>query len=183
MGGPTLVFGRSDQANLRKLLSGEVDYLLADDLLIHELFEHYGDRADRLLAVSSRPLLRRSLYFAVRRDLDGAAALLTEFDEAVETMIEDGTYHRIVGVTWLWADVDEDGSPEFVLGGDRAGMQEPDDAYVVSGPEEPPAGVKNRRYYVDGKMYESWQQVPPQYRLRQREDVQRPRSGGLLFEW
>lgn len=181
--GPTFVSGESDQANLRKLLAGEVDYMLADDLLIHDLFERYGDRAGRVLAVSRQPLLRRPLHFAVRRDLEGAKELIAGFDSAIETMIADGSYHRILGVTWLWADIDDDGRAEFVLGGQRAGTREPDDAYAVVGPDEPPAKASSRRYYVDGKMYEGWQQVPPQYRVREREQVERPRAGVLLFDW
>ena len=181
--GPDYVEGKSDQANLRKLLAGEVDYLLADDLLIHDFFERYGDRAERLLAVSRFPLLRRPLHLALRRDLAGAAERIAEFDEVIEVMIADGTYGRILGVSWLWADVDDDGQPEFVLGGERAGTEEPEDAYVVVGPDEPPASPKGRRYYVDGKMYESWQQVPPSYRVRELETASRPRAGALLFEW
>ena len=181
--GPTFVSGESDQANLRKLLAGEVDYMLADDLLIHDLFERYGDRAGRVLAVSRQPLLRRPLHFAVRRDLEGAKELIAGFDSAIETMIADGSYHRILGVTWLWADIDDDGRAEFVLGGQRAGTREPDDAYAAVGPDEPPAKAGSRRYYVDGKMYEGWQQVPPQYRVREREQVERPRAGVLLFDW
>ena len=182
-GGPDYVEGKSDQANLRKLLAGEVDYLLADDLLIHDFFERYGDRADQLLAVSRLPLLRRPLHFALRRDLPDAAERIAKFNEVIEGMIADGTVGRILGVSWLWADVDDDGQPEFVLGGQRAGTEEPEDAYVVFGPSEPPTSSQGRRYYVDGKMYESWQQVPPRYRVRELDIASRPRAGALLFEW
>jgi ABC-type amino acid transport substrate-binding protein len=180
--GPELVHGPSDQRNLQRLLAGEVDYLLADELLIHDLFERYGERARKLLSVGTEPILQRALHLAVRRDLSDAEAIIAAFDETIGDMIADGSYNRILGITWIRADLDGDGTVEFVLGGKRAGTAPPEDGYDIFGPTEQaePAG---RRYVIEGKMYESWQQVPPEYRVREEPESETPRAGILLFEF
>jgi hypothetical protein len=81
-------------------------------------------------------------------------------------MMADGSYHRALDVDWIWADIDGDGASELVLRGTQAGLVEPEDSYnVISGdgysPVTPP-----KSYVVDGVVYDSWDGVPDQYKVK-----------------
>ncbi len=182
--GPTFVRGPSEQHNFEQLLSGKVDYLLTDELLIHELFEGERERAERELDVGTFPLIQRSLHLAIRRNRDDAAEVIRKFEAALDEMIADGSYNRLLGVAWIEADIDRDGSVELVFWGQRVGEIEPADGYVVFRPDEPEEDEdkpKARRYVIDGRVYESWQQVPPEYRVRERAEAEMPRVP--VFTW
>jgi ABC-type amino acid transport substrate-binding protein len=179
--GPVLVRGPSDRANLQLLLQGKVDYLLADELLIHDLFERQGERARVLLAAGTAPIVQRSLHLALRRDLPGSEQIIARFDEAIRAMLADGSFNRILGVTWIRADVDGDGKPELVLGADRAGTQAPDGAYEIFRSGAEPAG--GERYVVDGKAYETWEKIPPNYRVQSERSGKPPPQGLRLLEF
>jgi len=164
--GPELVLGESDEANLRKLLEGEVDYVLADELLIHHVFKSQAEEAERALEVGRSPLVSRKLYFAIRKDLPGSKEIVEGFDREIRGMMADGSFHRALDVDWIWADIDGDGASELVLRGTQAGLAEPEHSYnVISGdgysPVTPP-----KRYVVDGVVYDSWDGVPDQYKVK-----------------
>ena len=177
--GPVLEPGPSDQENLDRLLRGEVDYLLADELLIHDLFERQGERARALLAAGKTPIVERTLHLALRRDLPGSEQIIARFDETIRAMIADGSYNRILGVTWIRADVDGDGVAELVLGAERAGTQAPDGAYAIFGSGAEPSG--GDRYVVGGKTYEKWEQIPSSYRVPADRSGNASHQGGLRF--
>jgi polar amino acid transport system substrate-binding protein len=181
--GPVFVRGRSDQENLERLLKGEVDYLLADELLIHELFARQGERARVLLAAGTTPMVERPLHLGLRRDLPGSEQIIARFDQAIRAMIADGSYNRMLGVKWIRADVDGDGVTELVLGAGRAGTQAPDDGYAIfrSGAQPEPAG--GNRYVVDGKAYATWDQIPESYRVPDDRSGKPPDGGLRLFEF
>jgi ABC-type amino acid transport substrate-binding protein len=162
--GVKVVSGRSDQDNLEKLLRGDVDYMLADDLLIYYVMSHQKEEAEAALAVGTTPIARRPLYFAVRKDFPEAASIIEAFNQQIRNMQADGTYNRILQLSWISADVDGDGQSEFVLQGNQAGVEAPKVAYnitVTGTPVQPPP----RKYYVDGKMYKDWDDLPPRYKV------------------
>jgi len=164
--GPEFVLGESDEANLRKLLDGEVDYVLADELLIHHVFKHQTVEAEQALEVGRSPLVSRKLHFAVRRDHPGSEEIVQRFDVAIRAMMTDGSYHRVLDVDWIWADIDGDGASELVLRGTQAGVAAPEDAYDVitpdgHSPKEPPSG-----YVIEGVAYEDWEGVPDRYKVK-----------------
>jgi hypothetical protein len=164
--GPEFVLGESDEGNLRKLLEGEVDYVLADELLIHHVFEGQTEEAERVLEVGHSPLVSRKLYFVLRKDLPGSKEIVESFNKEIRGMMADGSYHRALDVDWIWADIDGDGASELVLRGTQAGLVEPNDSYnIISGggysPVTPPSS-----YVVDGVTYENWESVPDQYKVK-----------------
>jgi len=183
--GPEFVYGQSERENLQRLLRGEVDYLLVDELVVHALFERQGERARALLERGTQPLVRDTLHLALRRDLPGAGSILRRFDAAVREMLADGSYNRILGVTWLRADVDGDGEREMVLGGEQAGTAAPRAGYDVFAEAEPaPAGApRDLRYMIEGRAYETWSQVPPRYQVPDDRTTSRPQPGIPLFEF
>jgi hypothetical protein len=164
--GPEFVLGESDEANLRKLLEAEVDYVLADELLIHHVFKGQAEEAEQVFEVGHSPLVSRKLYFVLRKDLPGSKEIVERFNKEIRGMMADGSYHRALDVDWIWADIDGDGASELVLRGTRAGLVEPEASYdVISGggysDVKPPP-----QYVVNGVKYENWESVPDQYKVK-----------------
>lgn len=165
--GPDYVPGANDRVNLRKVLRGDVDYMLVDDLLIRSLLEYQGDEARRHIEVGRTPLIRRTLHFAVRQDLHESASIIASFNDAIKKMLADGTYNDILQLTWIRADVDGDGRLELVpRAGNQIGKVAPESGYsiVFPGSAKDPASAP-RRYFVEGQVYESWDSVPDHYKV------------------
>jgi hypothetical protein len=59
--------------------------------------------------------------------------------------------------------VDGDGRPELVFQGHNAGETAPTAAYDVTVYAD--AKAPGERFYVDGKMYERWDDVPPSFKV------------------
>ncbi len=170
-----IVSGESDQANLNALLKGRVEYILIDDLLIHYLMQFQpGDLATHL-EVGHVPLVTRSLYFAVREDLEGGEELMAKFNRTIGEMIADGSYHRILKLHWIKADIDGDGKLEMISAGSTAGLEPPSRSYSVATDEEHLAmAATDNTYYIDGTIYQSWDEVPEKYKrpTPRKEDVE-----------
>ncbi|HXV76936.1 MAG TPA: transporter substrate-binding domain-containing protein [Candidatus Polarisedimenticolaceae bacterium] len=163
--GPLFVGGPSDQANLARLLAGEVDYMLVDELLIRYLVEHRQQETAQLLEIGRTPLVRRPLHFAVRRELAEAQTIVAKFNAEIRQMLADGSYNVILALDWIRADVDGDGRPELVPRESRAGTTAPAHGYDIlsSIPREPPVTALDR-YWIDGRVYDGWEQVPDRYK-------------------
>jgi ABC-type amino acid transport substrate-binding protein len=164
--GPDYVEGPNDRVNLRKVLRGDVDYMLVDDLLIRHLMEYQGDEARRLLEVGKTPLIRRTLHFAVRENLHEAASIIASFNDAIKEMLADGTYNDILQLDWIRADVDGDGRMELVPRTEQIGAVAPAAGYNIVWPgsaQDPAAAPK--RFYIEGQVYEGWDSVPDYYKV------------------
>jgi ABC-type amino acid transport substrate-binding protein len=170
--GPQLVEGLNNQGNLRRLLNGDVDYMLVDDLLIRHLLEYQQDEAIRFLQIGSTPLVRRTLHFAVRKDLPGAEAIIESFNAAISTMLADGTYNDILQLSWIRADVDGDGRLELVPRTDKIGAVAPVAGYHVVWPGQgkDPSATPDR-FLIKGQLYESWAAVPDHYKVPSSDPV------------
>ena len=94
--GPIFVDSNSEEDSLAKLLNGEADYTLMDDIVIQYLISNHGDEARTRLAFGSTPLLTRSLHFAVRRSLPDAESIISRFNTELHGMIADRSYHRLL---------------------------------------------------------------------------------------
>ncbi|HEU5290221.1 MAG TPA: transporter substrate-binding domain-containing protein, partial [Cyclobacteriaceae bacterium] len=161
------VKGKSDQDNLNKLLKGQVDYILVDLLLIQYLVNSQEKEVAKYLAIGGEPLFTRSLHFAIRKDIPNADRIIRQFNTEIVKMIADGTYNRILQLNWIQADVDGDGQLELVLNGDHAGVKAPSNSYSVYF-QNSNAGSSNwGRYYINGKLYNGWEEIPKEYKVAQ----------------
>lgn len=161
---PLFVRGASTETNLRALLHGELDYVLADALVVHQLAQHHPQQVREKLAVGNKPLLTRSLHLALRKSFPDAARVIAAFNQQLSKMLSDGSYHTALHVDWIHADIDGDGILELVAAGDQLGMDPPSAGYrpVSSAPEG--SGSDGPRFVVKGVAYDSWQAVPGDYK-------------------
>ena len=90
---------------------------------------------------------------------------IDRFNAELPKMMTDRSYHRLLQVAWIEADVDGDGRPESVPATDQVGPAPPVHDYsllaqaqaqVVS---EPP-----QRFFIGGQVYDAWGAVPDRYR-------------------
>ena len=173
--GPIFVGSNSKEDSVARLLDGEVDYTLIDDLVIQYLINNHAEEARTRLAFGSTPLLTRSLHFAVRRSLPDAESIISLFNAELRGMVADRSYHRLLHLDWIHADVDGDGRREHVPYADQAGPRPPERSYLLfttGGPSTEPGAT--RRFYFDGTIYDGWSAVPAQYKA---PDFGRPEPG------
>jgi polar amino acid transport system substrate-binding protein len=164
--GPAYVAASTVEESLQKVLGGEADYALMDELVVQFLLTNYPEEVKTRLAVGTEPLVVRSLHFAVRKDVPGAQSIVDRFDAEVGKMIADHSYHRFLQVGWIQADVDGDGRTEWVPASDQAGQEAPVRRYelvTVTASGSKPESQK--RFYLGGKVYDDWKDVPERYKV------------------
>ncbi|MGB0259299.1 MAG: substrate-binding periplasmic protein [Coraliomargarita sp.] len=159
--GVLIGYGANDIDNIGAVLKGVADYALVDELLLAHLAKEHKTKAEDKLAVGSKPLSINPLHLAIRKDIPGAQAIITSFNKQIRIMLADGSYNRILRISSIRADVDGDGVTELVLGGEKIGPDASVDAYDYSYTDRTMDKVENRkRYWVNGKLYEDWDNVP-----------------------
>jgi ABC-type amino acid transport substrate-binding protein len=178
--GVYFVRSRNDQDSLDKLLAGDVEYMLVDELVVRYLLTHQREEAMARLEIGSRTLGRRQLRFALRRDLPGAEDIIDAFNTEIRGMLADGSYAGILQVDWIRADIDGDGLDELVTLSDSLGRVPPGSIYDVFGKAidiEP----ENERIFVAGSIYEGWDAVPEEYKRQTAPTEQRMKLGTTIF--
>jgi polar amino acid transport system substrate-binding protein len=190
LSGATLVRSQSEEDSLALLLASKTDYTLMDELVVHYLMNNYPTQVSTRLNVGSRALVTRPLYFAVKRARPDAETIVNRFNAQLHTMIVDRTYHRLLHVSWISADVDGDGVSEFVPASDRSGTAEPQRAYALStttGQRTPESseGKSKSGFYVGGNIYTDWASVPNRYKVDdpQWPDARRSTASIFRFTW
>jgi polar amino acid transport system substrate-binding protein len=164
--GPIYVSSSTVEESVEKVLSGDADYALVDELVVQYLMSNYPEQVKTRLSIGSEPLVVRSLHFAIRRNLPGAQSIVDRFDAELTKMIADHTYHRLLRLGWIYADVDGDGRMEAVPASDAAGEAPPARRYelvTVTGSAAEPESKK--RFYLGGQVYEGWTNVPDRYKV------------------
>jgi polar amino acid transport system substrate-binding protein len=186
LSGAMLVRSRSEEDSLALLLAGKADYTLMDELVVQYLANNYPTEAKTRLTFGSRALVTRPLYFAVKRARPDAESIVTRFNEQLRTMIVDRTYHRVLHVSWISADVDGDGISEFVPASDQSGTAAPQRPYAMTTDQSKPAAPQEKsRFYVGGSIYPDWESVPNHYKTddRQSPDTRGSSSPIFRFAW
>jgi polar amino acid transport system substrate-binding protein len=182
--GPVFVRTKGEEDSLTELLRGQVDYALMDDLVVEYLVENYAKEAQTRLQISSTPLIKKPLYFAVRKNFPDAARLITRFNAELVGMIKDRTYHKLLHVDWIRADIDGDGIPEYIPASNEIGKTAPDHAYsLVTVPT--PIKPGSSRFYLGGTIYTDWATVPDKYKISgsQHPDPSRSTASVFKFVW
>jgi polar amino acid transport system substrate-binding protein len=184
LAGPEFVRSSGEEDSLTKLLSGEVDYTLMDDLVVQYILSNYPKESDAKLQIGSVPLVRRELHLAIRRTRSDAESLITRFDSQLRGMIADRTYHRLLHVDWIRADVTGDGIAENVPFNDRAGPTEPLRIYSLTSPSDATRGTSTKPgFYFGGHIYEDWASVPDSYKEPNPKYPDPRRSSGSIFKF
>jgi hypothetical protein len=147
-----------------------------DEIVVQYIVDHHANEARTKLQLGSTSLIMRPLYLAVRRSHPQAKSIVDRFNAQLRAMIADRTYHRLLHVEWIRADVDGDGLAEYISRSDLPGPSEPERAYTLflegKTVSQPRPGEK--RYMFGGSVYTDWALVPEKYK---NYDPQRPEPG------
>lgn len=185
--GPTYMRSRSEDDSLQMLLDSRVDFALMDDLVVQYLVAAYPEQARTRLQIGGTPLVTRPLHLAIRRSVPDAASIIDRFNAQLRAMISDHTYHRLLHVQWIRADVDGDGIPEYVAESDKVGKTQPQNAYNLFSQQALAAQVQKEqeRYAFGGAVYNGWSSVPDRYKVDDlgRTDAQHPTARIFTFSW
>ena len=169
--GPDFVPEENGKANLQALRDGKVDYVLMDELVAQHMIENSPPETRSNYVIGLQSMVRRTLHLALRRDVPDVEGIIARFNQQVQAMQADGTYHEILRLNWIRVDVDGDGKLEMVLSGTAAGTERPREGYriLTYSFKEVKAAQENEAYVVEGKRYSRWEEVPDVYKV--------PRSG------
>jgi polar amino acid transport system substrate-binding protein len=184
--GPTYVAASTVEQSLEKVLAGDADYALMDELVVQYLLTNYPNEVKTRLAIGTEPLLVRTLHFALRRNVVGAESIVARFDAEMTKMIADHSYQLLLRVGWMEADVDGDGRTELVPVSDQAGQTPPVRRYeLVTVTAYKPKPDAPKRFFLGGKVYEGWTNVPEKYKVM---DANRTPQGTQIvpvfsFKW
>jgi len=166
----TILSDVNNQKNLENLLSDKIDYMLVDALLIQYMLKYQLNDVTKHLAIGQSPLLVKPLHFALGKNVENAEEIISQFNEQIEEMIVDESFNRILELNWVQADVDGDGITELVLGSNMAGTAAPKNIYGLMMDNSYKEKNGPKRYYIDGKLYEDWDNIPKSYKLDLVED-------------
>ena len=164
--GPTYVAAATVEQSLEKVLSGDADYALMDELVVQYLLTNYPEEVKTRLAIGTEPLLVRTLHFALRRSLPGAESIVAAFDAEVTKMIADRSYQILLRIGWMETDIDGDGRTELVPATDQAAGGPPVRRYesvTVATAARKPEGPQ--RFFFGGQVYEGWTSIPEKYKV------------------
>ncbi|MGB6034947.1 MAG: transporter substrate-binding domain-containing protein [Cryomorphaceae bacterium] len=150
--GVTFTKGKNDQANVLQLLEKNLDYILVDGLLVAYLRSYQAEDAEKHLEMGTTPLVTRALHFAIQKDIEDAEELMKNFNAAISEMQVDGTYHRILKLNWIQADVDGDGILEMIPGANAGRVMK--NAYSLNGSSSDSSNI-----YYNGKLL-NWEDLP-----------------------
>lgn len=175
----------SEEDSLTRLLKGDVDYTLMDELVVQYIISNHPQESATRLQIGSTPLLTRELYFTMRRTRPDAQSVITRFNAQLRGMITDGTYHRLLHVNWILADANGDGVPEYVPRTDQAGPSEPKRVYSLFTHALPLSKTAATGFYVGGNIYSDWASVPESYKVinPQYPDARRSTASIFKFTW
>jgi polar amino acid transport system substrate-binding protein len=181
--GPTFVRSRNEEDSLSLLLKGSVDYTLMDELVVNYMVSNYPRESGTRLQIGSTPLVMRELHFAISRSRSDAESIITRFNAQLRGMIADRTYHRLLHVDWIRADIDGDGVPEYVPLNDRVGKSEPQHIYAIFSTPKSESKEVNPGWFVGGNTYRDWASVPDSYKVINEQPPDARRSTGSIFKF
>ncbi len=164
--GVLFVGARDDQDSLDRLIAGEVDFMLVDELVVRHLLDFQPEEVEANLEIGMAPLAKRPLHLALRRDVAGAERIIAAFDREIRAMQGDGSYAEILNVGCIRVDVDGDGLYELVPFGETVDEALPGRVYDVFGKPVDETPPEKQRIVIRGSIYEGWDAIPEHFKAQ-----------------
>jgi polar amino acid transport system substrate-binding protein len=179
------VRSRGEEDSVTQLLKGAVDYTLMDELVVSYIEKNYPEQSAAKLQIGSIPIVTRPLYLAVNRSRIDAQSIVDRFNAQLRGMITDRTYHKLLHVDWIAANID--GTMQYVAASDQIGTSAPNHPYVLLSDSQPTLGTEVRPgFYVGGNIYADWASVPDNFKTESvtgKPDPRRSTASIFKFTW
>lgn len=169
----TLVPGRSDEENIRKMLKGEIDLVLTSELLLTYASRRHAEAFKDRVEIGERALITKQIHFAVKRTVPEAKSLVKDLNREIQRMIDDGSYYEILGINRVVKDINGDGKPEILLMGDPANTLNPEEIYRGFGESDVVDADMDQWFMVEGKFYKTLEEIPAAQRKEMEASARR----------
>jgi polar amino acid transport system substrate-binding protein len=180
--GPTYIRSRGEDDSVSLVLGEKADYALMDALVVEYLVNAHPTEAKTRLNIGTTPLVVRPLHFAITKTRPDSVTIIARFNGQLRNMILDRTYHKLLRVPWIRADVDGDGVSELIPYSDQTGTTAPSHAYsIVSTDPQKAKAPDASRIYVGGSIYSDWATVPNRYKVPDSQWPDPSRSTASIF--
>ena len=160
----------------KQIADDRAPLLLSSRLLIDELNRLVQHDNEEILFLSPVPLLKTGVHLSLHKDTNNAQALITGFEDAIDSMQYAGRFNVLLGLSWLTKDVNGDGVADFIgsktttsqasltLAAHPLDKHSPSaqSLYVIDGVEYPsldeanralPENVPSRASFLDAEVY------------------------------
>lgn len=156
--GKGIVYSENEGESLNKLLAGDVDVIIIDDLSLRYRVRALTPEQQAQLHVHPAELAVLPSHMTLRKDMEGADEILAGFNKAISGMVADGTYNEVLKLPWIIADTDRDGVSEMVTHGRGLDLTvPPQEGEYQLFKEEPAVDFANRRVYrVGNQQFDNW---------------------------
>lgn len=187
--GPNFIRSQSEEDSLTQVLQGKAEFALMDELVVQYIVSRYPKEAQTRLEMGTAPLVTRPLFVAIRRTRPDAESLIARFNSQLRGMIADRTYHKLLHVDWIRADIDGDGVPEDVPKSDMAGTSAPLQVYSLTTMTKDQSQSLSKtiplspRFYLGGNIYTDWANVPNKFKVTDPNQPDPNRSTASLFKF
>ena len=162
----TLVLGGSEEENIKKMLMGEIDFVLTSELLLTYASRRHVEAFKNRVEIGVQPQITKQIYFAVKKTVPGAKDLVKDLNKEIQAMIQDGSYYEILGINRIVKDINGDGIPEILLMGDPASTLNPEEIYRGFGEGDVVDTDMQQWFMVDGKFYKTLEEIPEAQRKK-----------------
>lgn len=98
----------------RQLADDRAPYLITSELLLREFNTLLANDREETLHYSAKPLMESGFQLAIRDDVANAKHIIDNFNTAVSTMQRNGQYNKLLQISWLRKDINQDGIADYI---------------------------------------------------------------------
>ncbi|QJR81500.1 hypothetical protein CA267_012270 [Alteromonas pelagimontana] len=143
----------------RQLADDRAPYLMTTGLLIDEFNRLLRADDEELLFLSPTPLFKSHFYLSLSKTTAEADAKVNAFNTAIAGMQKDGSFNKLLGLSWLSKDIDQDGVGDFISSASVAHARiAPELLKLAFALDDVPTGEKSA-FYIDDNRYSTWEEA------------------------
>ena len=146
--------------SINNLAKERSNYLLTDALLFAEFNRLLIAENEELLHKSEEVIFTTGLHVTLHNSVPNAESVLTDFDRAIASMVEDGSMNRHLGLAWILVDTDGDGEAELVsstaIHHTRGVVEGAFETIVSNAYRWDASSVQQPQLVIDGQRFNDW---------------------------
>ncbi len=139
----------------RQFADERAPLLMTTGLLADEFNKLLLADNEELTYRSPSPLLRAGFHVAISKSTESSSSLIAAFDNTIAEMQTDGSYNRLLQISWLTKDINDDGVADFISSSAVAHLDEaPSKASAYALDRTSPS--TQSLFVIDNVRYANW---------------------------